>query len=52
MLSNATASSLLETCHFNKNLLVVWDDPRDVHKSTLATIVHGTNHVICVLKTL
>lgn len=40
MLSNATASSLLETCHSNKNLLIVWDDPREVNKSTLATIVH------------
>lgn len=40
ILSNTTASALLDQCHMNKSLLVTWDDPRDVSMSTMSTIIH------------
>ena len=44
MLSQCTASSLLDTCDAFNNMLIVWDDPRDAAPSKLCTIVHEAFH--------
>ena len=44
MLSQCTASSLLDTCDAFHNMLIVWDDPRDAAPSKLCTIVHEAFH--------
>ena len=40
MLSRCTSSSLLDASDTFRNLLVVWDDPRDTTASQMSTIVH------------
>ena len=40
MLSRCTASSMIDTANMMKNMLIVWDDPRDCTASQLSAIVH------------
>lgn len=40
MLSRCTASSMIDTTNMMKNMLIVWDDPRDCTASQLSAIVH------------
>ena len=40
MLSRCTASSMIDTANLIKNMLIVWDDPRDCTASQLSAIVH------------
>ena len=40
MLSRCTASSMIDTADSIKNMLIVWDDPRDCAAAQLSAIVH------------
>ena len=40
MLSRCTASAMIDATHTLKNMLVVWDDPRDATAAQLSAIVH------------
>jgi len=40
MLSRCTMSSMLDYAHVFKNMLIVWDDPRNVSHGQLSSIVH------------
>ena len=40
MLSRCTISSMLDCAHLFKNLLIVWDDPRNTTHGQLSSIVH------------
>lgn len=44
MASRSTQSAMLDMAHCAKNLLVVWDDPRDVSRSLAESIVHEAFH--------
>lgn len=40
MLSRCTASSMIDTANMIRNMLIVWDDPRDCTTAQLSAIVH------------
>lgn len=44
MLSRCTPSALLDATHIFKNMLIVWDDPRDATSLQLCSIVHESFH--------
>lgn len=44
ILSRCTASAMLDFTNGFKNMLVVWDDPRDASQSQLCSIVHEAFH--------
>ena len=44
MLSRCTTSSLLDKCHYNNSLMVVWDDPRDTTVAQMCSIIHEAFH--------
>ena len=44
MLSKATPSALLDHAHIFNNMLLVWDDPRDVSQSQLTSMIHEAFH--------
>lgn len=44
ILSKVTPSAFLDHTHLFKDLLVVWDDPRDCPKSQLAALTHESFH--------
>jgi hypothetical protein len=44
MLSRCTSSAMLDYADMFKNMLIVWDDPRDACDSQLCSIVHEAFH--------
>ena len=44
MLSRCTPSAMIDKAHVFKNMLIVWDDPRDCSQAQLSTIVHEAFH--------
>ena len=44
MLSRSTPSSMIDKAHIFKNMLIVWDDPRDCSQAQLSAIVHEAFH--------
>ena len=44
MLSRCTSSAMLDATHVFRNMLVVWDDPRDASSAQLCSIVHECFH--------
>ena len=44
MLSRCTPSAMIDKAHIFKNMLIVWDDPRDCTHAQLSTIVHEAFH--------
>lgn len=44
MMSRCTPSAMIDAAHVFKNLLIVWDDPRDCSQNQLSSIVHEAFH--------
>ena len=44
MMSRCTPSAMIDAAHVFKNLLIVWDDPRDCSHAQLSSIVHEAFH--------
>lgn len=44
MMSRCTPSAMIDAAHVFKNMLIVWDDPRDCSHTQLSSIVHEAFH--------
>ena len=44
MMSRCTPSAMIDAAHVFKNMLIVWDDPRDCSANQLSSIVHEAFH--------
>jgi hypothetical protein len=44
MLSRCTPTAMIDAAHVFKNMLIVWDDPRDATHSQFSSIVHEAFH--------
>ena len=44
IISRATQSAMLDYAHFFRNLIVIWDDPRDVAPKVMEAVVHEAFH--------